>query len=222
MKPEAYTESLKTSLGEKLQAVLLYGSSAAGDYIEGRSDYNVLLLASDWSVGTLDAIHEATGKWQKAGNPAPLCFTPQRLKDAADVFPLEMLDILESHRVLHGEDLLSGIKVDPRNLRHQVEFELRSKLLKLRQAYLQMRKPEKALPELMGQSISSIQAVFRGALRLFSEEIPQDKSAACTALEKELGLKLDTLTTIRQIKENPSSARTQNCLELFARYLELI
>lgn len=220
MKPENLTESLHTALGDKLQAVVLYGSSAAGDYIDGRSDYNVLLLASDWSIQTLDAIREITGKWQKAGNPAPLCFTPERFRDAADVFPMEMLDIIDAHRVLHGEDPLSGISVDTQHLRHQVEFELRSKLLKLRQAYLQMRKPEKGLPDLLVNSLSSLQTICRGALRLFSDTAPGDKSAATQALAEQLGISLDAFQRIQMLKQNPALTKSQNCVELFGQYLE--
>ncbi|HAV12638.1 MAG TPA: hypothetical protein DCX06_03945 [Opitutae bacterium] len=222
MRPETFTESVQQALGDKLQAVVLYGSSAAGDYIEGRSDYNVLLLANDWSVATLNAMRNVTGKWQEAGNPAPLCFTPQRFKDAADVFPMEMLDIIDAHRVLLGDDPVSAITVDRSHLRHQVEFELRSKLLKLRQSYLQMRKPEKALPQLLVDSLSSLQAVSRGALRLFNESVPSDKLEATRALSKESGVKLDTFEIIHQLKQNPALAKKHNCTELFSNYLEQI
>ena len=65
-----------------------------------------------------------------------------------------MLEIVESHKVLHGSDPVNDIKVELTHLRHQVEFELRSKLLKLRQAYLQLRKPDKDLHLLMAESLN--------------------------------------------------------------------
>lgn len=222
MNPETLSQSLHAALGDTLQAVVLYGSSAAGDSIEGRSDYNVLLLASDWSVQTLDAIRECTGKWQLAGNPAPLCFTPKRFRDAADVFPMEMLDMIEAHRVLLGEDPLREVSVNPLHLRHQVEFELRSKLLKLRQAYLQMRKPAKGLSDLLVDSLSSLQSVCRGALRLFSDSVPSDKSAATQALAQKLGLSLEAFERIQDMKQNPAAAKSENCIELFGKYLDEI
>jgi hypothetical protein len=222
MKPETFTDSVKQALGDQLQAVVLYGSSATGDYIEGRSDYNVLLLARDWSVGTLDAMRSVTGKWQEAGNPAPLCFTPQRFKDAADVFPMEMLDIVDSHRVLFGDNPVSALSVENTHLRHQVEFELRSKLLKLRQSYLQMRKPQKALPDLLLNSLSSFQAIGRGALRLFDQPVPTDKQATIQALSKLIGTELDTFDTIQEMKQEPALVKKHDCVKLFGRYLEQI
>ncbi len=222
MKPETFAESIQHALDDQLQAVVLYGSSAAGDYIEGRSDYNVLLLAKTWNVANLDALRGATAKWQKAGNPAPLCFTPERFKDAADVFPMEMLDIVESHRVLYGDDPVAGIEVDRAHLRHQVEFELRSKLLKLRQAYLQLRKPEKDLHLLLVDSLSSFQTVCRGALRLFSETVPTDKLAATRALGERLKLPVDSFEKIHQLKQDPALAKKTDTATLFGEYLEQI
>ncbi|MGZ0707721.1 hypothetical protein ACWPKO_05245 [Coraliomargarita sp. W4R53] len=222
MKPETFTESIQQALGSQLSAVVLYGSSAAGDYIEGRSDYNLLLLADTWSVANLDALRGPSAKWQQAGNPAPLCFTPERFRASADVFPMEMLDIVESHRVLYGNDPVSGIEVDRSHLRQQVEFELRSKLLKLRQAYLQLRQPEKDLPRLLVDSLSSFQAVCRGALRLFSQSAPTDKLAATHALAKALDLPLDSFEAIHALKKDASSIKKEEALSLFSSYLEQI
>ena len=222
MKPEIFTESVKQALGDQLQAVVLYGSSAAGDSIAGRSDYNMLLLAKEWSVANLNALRAVSAKWQEAGNPAPLCFTPERFKGAGDVFPMEMLDIAESHRVLFGDDPVSAIDVDRTHLRHQVEFELRSKLLKLRQTYLQLRKPEKGLTELLVNSLSAFEAVCRGALRLFRDTVPADKSSAMRALATELDLSIDAFETIHQIKQTPSLAKQHDIPELFSQYLDQI
>lgn len=200
MKPEQYTEQLQSALGANLIAVVLYGSAATEDYIPGKSDYNLLVVASQWTICELDAVRAPTAKWAAAGNPPPLCFTPERLTRAADVFPMEMLDILDAHRVLHGTDPLAGLSVEKTHLRHQVEFELRSKLLKLRQAYLALKKPEKDLPFLLRDSLSSFQAVLRGALRLFTDSVPADKPAAMQALAGELGIDLAIFEELQALK----------------------
>jgi hypothetical protein len=222
MKPETFTKSIQQALGSQLSAVVLYGSSASGDYIKGHSDYNVLLLAASWSVANLDALRAPSAKWQEAGNPAPLCFTPERLRASADVFPMEMLDIVESHRVLNGDDPISGIEVNRSHLRQQVEFELRSKLLKLRQAYLALRKPKKDLPHLLMNSLSSFQTVARGALRLFSETVPTNKLAATAALAQSLDLPLDSFERIHQLKAENAPISESDAAALFSRYLEQI
>lgn len=219
MKPETLTESIRKTMGEKLLSVVLYGSSAADDYIDKHSDYNILLLAKEWRSADLNAIRSTVKQWLKAGNPAPLCFTPERFKGAADVFPMEMLDIVDAHQVLYGENPVKAIKVDPIHLRHQIEFELRSKLLKLRQAYLQINNPDKDLHLLLIDSLSSFQAVCRGALRLFNKEVPPDKLAATRELAKKINASVDSFETIHQLKKEPALAKKLNIAELFDRYL---
>jgi len=220
MKPEQFTEQLKNALGDRLHAVVLYGSAAAGDYVPGKSDYNLLVVSAQWTAHELEAIRAPSRKWTDAGNPPPLCFTPERLANAADVFPMEMLDILVAHRVLHGEDPLAGIVVEKTHLRHQLEFELRSKLLKLRQAFLALGKPEKDLNGLMLDSLSAFQAVFRGVLRLFAENVPSPKPAAVRELAKVLAIDLAVFEELQGMKEGHAASGSP--AERFDRYLAAI
>ena len=53
--------------------------------------------------------------------------------NSADCFPIEFHDMKERRRVLYGLDVIADLKFDMRNYRTQVEHELRSKLLRLRQ-----------------------------------------------------------------------------------------
>lgn len=215
MTPETFTNKLQANMGDNLHAVVLYGSAAASDYVEKQSDYNILLVAEQWSLKTLDSLRTITAAWTKIGNPAPLCFTPERLIDSADVFPMEMLDILESHKILHGTDPLKGLQVSQTHLRHQLEFELRSKLLKLRHAYLQMDAPTKQIPAVLNDSLSSFLALFRGALRLFSATVPTDKLTATRELAAKLKVDLSIFEAIKAGKIKDSS-------QAFSRYLTTI
>lgn len=220
MKPEEISEKLKEELDDRLQSVVLYGSAAAGDFIEKKSDYNLLIVADTWDPPALDAIRPVVKSWIKAGNPAPLCFTPERLRNAADVFPMEMLDILDAHQVLLGEDPLEELKVKPAHLRHQVEFELRSKLLQLRQAYFQLDRPKKELAGLLVQSLSSFLVVFRGALRLFEPgDVPRDKMDALRALAKTLDFPSAVFEEIYRVKTGEVKASNVDAQDLFGRYL---
>lgn len=223
MKPEEIADQLKETLGGRLQAVVLYGSAAAGDFIEKKSDYNLLIVAEAWDPPALDDIRPAVKGWIKAGNPAPLCFTPDRLRNAADVFPMEMLDILDAHRVLCGDDPLQDFTVAPAHLRHQVEFELRSKLLRLRQAYFQLDRPKKDLAGLLVESLSSFLVVFRGALRLFEpDDVPRDKLDALRKLAATLDFSPAVFEEIYRIKTGEVKASAVDAHDLFGRYLTKI
>lgn len=69
----------------------------------------------------------------------PLVMTKEELTDGVDVFPIEFLNIKQNYEVLHGEDCLADITISKKHLRHQLEFEFRSKLIHLRGEYLQFK-----------------------------------------------------------------------------------
>jgi len=72
----------------------------------------------------------------KQSKELPILFTKEELIQGVDVFPVEFLNIKLHHKILYGEDLLKDIKISKENLRHQLEFEFRSKLIHLRSEYL--------------------------------------------------------------------------------------
>lgn len=53
-----------------------------------------------------------------------------------DVFAFKFLHMLKHAELLVGEDILLSVHIDKKHLRAGVEFELRSKLIQLREAYL--------------------------------------------------------------------------------------
>lgn len=66
----------------------------------------------------------------------PMVLTRDEIKSAARVFPVELLNIKRHHKLLYGEDILKDIDISKENLRRQLEFEFRSKLIHLRQSYI--------------------------------------------------------------------------------------
>jgi hypothetical protein len=72
----------------------------------------------------------------RQGKEYPLLFTREEIIHGADVFPVEFLNIRHDHKILYGEDILKDINISKNNLRLQLEFEFRSKLIHLRSEYL--------------------------------------------------------------------------------------
>src|SRR5438045_2233234 len=136
MTPDELVEQLRAAYGAELRSVVLYGSAAAGEHIPKRSDYNVLVLVEALSLERLSAAAAVAGAWSEAGNPAPMTLTLREWRGSADIFAMEYADIIERHKILYGESPFDGIRVDPRDLRLQLEHEAMGKLLKLRQGVL--------------------------------------------------------------------------------------
>ncbi len=222
MTPEKLVEELKQACPEGLKSVILFGSAAAGDRVEKTSDYNVLVVMKDLGLETLNALSKPAAAWAKAGNPAPMLFTEERLAQATDVFPIELLDIRECHKVLHGEDLVAGLEIDTKNLRLEIEHELRGQLIRLRQSYLLTQGKSRAVADLMTQSLSTFLVLFRASLRLFENEVPQKKFAALEKLATHLEFDVSIFQTVQSLKDGSKKAKEVAVEELFRTYLKTI
>src|SRR5271155_5126668 len=164
---------MKEFAAENLESMILYGSAARGDFHEGHSDLNVLCVLRSVAARELTLVAPVVHWWCKDHNePAPLFFTAEELRTSADVFSIELLDMQESRRVLYGADVVAGIAV-PMNLhRVQVEHDLSTLLLKLRQHLLLNGHKENELRVAAAKSASSALALLRHVLIAFDEDPP--------------------------------------------------
>jgi hypothetical protein len=222
MTTEQLVSELKQALGSNLRSIVLYGSAATGDYAPGSSDYDILLVADRLDAGELDALTPVANRWQAAGNPAPQLFTPAELAASADVFPIELLDIQASCRVLLGEDPLTDIKIDMAHFRLQLERELKSRLHLVRQQYLDCAGRANLIAELLTTSVSTFLVLFRAALRLYDEPGPLRKAAALQALTKHVKFHPQPILDVLALKQYPRRLSKSDAVILFDNYLASI
>src|SRR5690242_15982858 len=160
-------EDLRATHGENLASVVLYGSAvAAGDSRELQSDYNLLIALNRITPEDLRLAQAPMREWQRLGHPLPVYFTVEELADASDVFPIEFHQMANARVVLYGRDPFEFAKLSDENLRHQTEYELRSKLIQLRRHYIPASVSIEKLSDLMSDSLSSFAALFRAVLML--------------------------------------------------------
>lgn len=218
--PESYTQKLKEALGHRLLSVVLYGSAVSGEHREGQSDYNLMLMAEHWGILELNLLSKVTQDWLKEGNPPPLLFTTGRLQASADCFPIEMLDMKQSYRILHGEDVLKPIRVQPVHLRLIIERELKSLKIQMRQTFVFAEgKPEK-VAELLTHTLSSMLVLMRAALRLYTDAVPANKYEALPAIAEHVkGVDTEAFTTVRKLKNAELKLSEVNPLQLFERVM---
>jgi predicted nucleotidyltransferase len=173
---------LKNTAGTNLRAVVLYGSAVAGDFHEKHSDLNILCVVEQAGSAELEKLQPIAEWWVKKGNPPPIVFTMDELARSADVFAIELLDIKRHHRMLHGADFLESLDV-PMNLhRLQVERELRTAWLRLREAVLTAPRNNAVHLQLMVRSVSSFCVLFRHALIALKQGEAHSKREAVEAM----------------------------------------
>lgn len=222
IKPEQFTEQLKTGCGDNLQSVILYGSAATGDFSAKGSDYNLLVVLNDLHPSVLKGLAKPVSAWERAGNPPPLLFTRKRLAEAADVFPIELLDMRDAHKVLFGDDVIAEIEIGTDNLRLQVERELRSALIQLRRSYLTVSGSSRRLAALLTGSLSGVLVVFRAALRLYGPNVPAEKFQALEKLNEHVPVAVDCFLQISGLKTGTRKVKTVDAGQLFEEYMKSI
>jgi predicted nucleotidyltransferase len=211
-------ERLHEAASENLESILLYGSAARGNFHEVHSDLNVLCTLRSLRVEDLARVAGAVKWWTSVQKqPAPLFFTAEELRRAADVFAIELLDMQQSHRVLYGADVVSGINV-PMNLhRIQVEHELRTLLLRLRQHFLLHAESQQELYAVLAKSSSSTRSLLRHTLIAFGEQPPATTGDLLARLAARTGANATGLEAVLSLRD--SKGRDGDAAPLYGRYL---
>ena len=166
---------LKEAAGKNLESVVLYGSAASGRYKPGTSDLNVLCTLVTMDVHELQLLAPVVQWWtHEEKEPPPLFFLTEELQRSTDVFAIESLDLKRAHRVLFGRDPVAELVI-PMNLhRVQVEHDLRTLLLRLRQHVLLAGKNEMDYTAVLKKTISRTSTLLRHTLLAFGEEPPAE------------------------------------------------
>lgn len=222
-------EDLRSTHGDNLASVVLYGSAATGAGPELRAEHNLLVALHHITPEDLRLAQAPMREWQRLGHQLPVYFTIEELADAADVFPIEFHQMSRARRVLFGNDPFEFLQLSDQNLRHQTEYELRSKLIQLRQLYIPASLSIERLSALMSDSLSSFAALFRAVLMLHGEEPPVGKADCVRAIVRRLRLDGEPFEKIFRLRAEgggeatlPDDLSDREANELFASYLTQI
>jgi predicted nucleotidyltransferase len=196
---------LKEFAATNLECVILFGSAARGDFHPGLSDLNVACILRSLTVEELGRLAGTVRWWcVEQQEPAPLFFTHDELRQAADVFAIEILDMKHGRRVLYGKDVVAEIEV-PMNLhRVQIEHDLRTMILKLREHYLRAPGNAKELGPVLRKSFSGVLTLLRHTVIAFGEKPPvveRDIIVRATALTGSNASAFDALLLLRETGE---------------------
>jgi hypothetical protein len=221
-KIQGFVRRVRDAAGTNMESVILYGSAAAGDYHPEFSNLNLFCVLRDSSFAALQTLAPAMKWWQEQKQPAPLLMTRAELEATTDVFTIELMDMQQHHRVLMGEDVLKGLQIPLRLHRVQVEYELREKLVLLRQHSLLALESDKRLWELLVRSSASFVTLFRHALLALGEEVPAGKREAVARLSRTVGFDPAAINQVLDVREHKAETRAFDAKELFGRYLAAV
>ena len=216
---EKLRKALNTASDSSLVSVVLYGSAATGDHNEKFSDYNILCVLKQITPSELRAVEPVFRWWREQGNPSPLLLTEHELKTSTDCFAIEFHDIRGHHRILFGPNLVESLEIDRSFYRAQVECQLRTKLLRLRQKGGGVLSDKDALRSLLADSVSTFCVLFRHALLLDGVAAPVRKREIIESAARHFSLDAAPFLTLLDQREEKIKAKEIEPEPLFARYI---
>ena len=215
-----FVDRLKQAAGANLECVALFGSAASGEFHADFSDINILCVMRELSAPVLATLAPAINVWTKNKFPAPLIFSRAELEHSPDVFAIEMFDIRQRHRILHGEDIFTSLHVPMELHRVQLEHNLRTKVLTLRQSYIQAVGDDNRVRRLMLDSVSNFGTLFRHTLIAMGEQPATTKAENIKKLAERVRFDPSIFLKLLQVRERTANENEIDVAADFAKYLD--
>ena len=219
---DEFVKRVREAAGANLESIILFGSAVSGDFHSGLSNLNMFCVLHDCSFAALQALAPVAKWWEKQKQPPPLCMTRKELERSTDVFTIELLDMQQHHRVLFGEDVVQGLQISLHVHRVQVEYEMREKLILLRQQVLLASGNSSRLWDLLLRSAPSFGTLFRHALIALGDSSPPGRRGAIEVLSKRVGFDPAAMNQVLDVREKKADSKKIDINELVARYLAAV
>ena len=197
-----YVEELVKTYGENVISIFAYGSITGRYYDPKRSDINLAVVLKEVSLEKLKQALKTVKGGIRCKINAPLFLSPSYIKMSLDTFPMEFMSMKDSSLVLYGDDCLAGISVTKEDLRRECEYQLKGKILTIRQAYLEQALSRKGIEKLIKSSFRALMPVFQNVLRIEREEAPPtDKQEILAQLGEEFDMDVSPFLDILHDKK---------------------
>jgi aryl carrier-like protein len=221
---------LENAFHDRLVSVILYGAAAA-PHATDFSDLNIFCVLKQVTPRELADGEPVIRWWRGRGHISPLMMSEEEAQNSADSFSLEFTDMQERRKVLYGIDAIADLHVDPKYYRVQLEHDLRSKLLRLRQQAAAVLSDDAALMKLCLDSVTTFCFLGRHVLRAAHVDFAynnaeRQRRAVVEHLAKTMRADMTPFTQLLDLRDAAVQQNkppvSVNPAELFAAYLECV
>ena len=214
-----FLRSIKKQKDLKLEAILVYGSAARGEFLEGYSNINVLVVLEQITQPVLQRWSGIHKQWAREKIIAPLFLTHTDLQQSSDVFPLEYLDIKECHVLLEGRDPFPELHVNQAHLFVQCRQEIHANLLRVRQCYVEGWGRVEAIQTVLPLSLTALLPCLRGLYRLLNRPSNMKSPEILDELKATLDVDPSVFFEVWHLKRGLSTPGKHELPKLLDRYL---
>jgi hypothetical protein len=158
---------------ESVDSIYLYGSVVTKDFVPKQSTIQSLILFDDFHFPRAKQIQPIVKAHIKNGVSAPLCLAVETLEHSTDTFPLEFSEIKEKHLHVFGEtNRVKDLVIPTENMRLKIEEQIKGKLIRLREVYMEIGDQPKFLIEIMEKTLHDLVPPLRNMLKFLAVDHP--------------------------------------------------
>jgi hypothetical protein len=201
-----------------IHSIHVTGSAVISDYHEKFSDINSVVVLRDMDLKFITFLAPLGKKYGKKKIAAPLVMTPEYIGTSLDAFPVEFLDFKLIHKTVYGPDIFATLEIAKAPLRLQVEREIKTKLIHVRQGYISSLGKKENLSSVLVRSFTGSMALFRAIIKLLGKEPPVARTEVITAVGSACGIDIAVFTDLLLLKADRIRPGGQELYSLFERY----
>ena len=214
-----YLRSLLEQHDGNVISANIYGSATGVNFIPKVSDINSVFVFKQLDFPAMKKSLRLIDAGIKQKIAAPLFLTQDYIRSSLDVFPMEFLDMQENHILVYGEDILKDLDIKTEHLRLFCEQQVKGKLVRIRQAFLEIGLKRKGQEALLKESLTALIPVFRNLVRLKGEVPAVDKPQVIQQLCTLFDLDADVLLAIYRDKADDERIAGQDVEAFMEKYI---
>jgi hypothetical protein len=213
-----YSQKLLDIHNSNIVSIAVYGSACSINFVPKVSDINIAVVFQQLDFSVFQKSLKLAAQGRKEKITAPLFLTREYILNSLDVFPIEFSEIRDHHLTIFGEDLFSTINVDAKHVRLLCESQIKGKLLRIRQAYLEVDGNWRSLKHVLRDSLNSLFPVFRQLLVLTGQEPLTHKEEMLKQIAEKFSLNAAPLIAVYQDKNKIVALHPSQIEQLLNEY----
>ena len=200
-------------------SAFIYGSGTGKSYFHNVSNINSGLILRKLDFSSLTASLKIVSKGLSQKIVAPLFLTKEYIQSSLDVFPIEFLEVKENHILLYGEDVLPSLKIPEQYIKLFCEQQVKGKLIRVRQAFLENGLNKKAIESILKDSLQALWPVFRNLIRLKGVVPGHHKEEILQQITQRYALDRDVFVTVYNAMAKVEKIPPEKLNVLFGLYI---
>jgi len=209
------TEDILEHLKDELLSIILYGSAVRGEYVEKKSDINLLIIVDKNDLTPYKLLWNVIDKLNKTRINLVI-MSPKYITKSLDTFPLEFLDMLHFSQTLYGKPIDNFVgHISKNSIRLACERELKVKLIALKSIYLRSKGKSKEIENVLFHSLTSLRVILLG-LNYLKKGLTQ---SGTVELSKDAEIDTGLIRKINELRKGDIKLKSDELLSTFEHYI---